>query len=853
MKRITRWTFCFASCVCGLTAASRAAVPTTTPAAGLRESVHATHAFIDARVVVSPTAVLEKATLVVRDGVVVACAADAQPPADARVWKCSGKTIYPAFIDACAELSAEASRLGQPEKQGAAYWNTHVVPQTNADVRYTPDAAANEKLRSQGIAVRLVAPSAGVVKGASALVLAGDEPGGRSIVRAPVAMHLMLTPAQRKVGHYPMSPMGAMTLVRQAFYDARWYAEAWRTFDSRPGTPRPERNDALAALQPVLKGDLPVMIQTGDELYFVRAKQVADEFGLRLIVRGSGREYRRLDAIKAAGVPVVLPLNFPKPPRVMTPEAALAVSLDRLMHWDFAPENPARLDAAGVKIAFMSHGLADTGDFLAGVRKAVAGGLPREAALRALTTTPAEMFGVAERLGTLTVGKQANLFICEGDIFDDGVAIRETWVDGRRYEVEPVPDCDLSGVWQAEVLLADGGRETLLIELSGKPNPLAGKVKRGEREAKLARPVCDAWQFSAHFAGEPLDWPGAVQISATVCGAGVWAEGDTATEPTWLGAIVWADGSRSKLTARRPEKVAAATPPATAPDEKTPREQPKSAMFAVNYPLGAYGIDAPPERVKLVAFQHATVWTCGPAGVVNDATVIIADGKIAAIGEVAALPDDAVVLDLRGKHITPGIVDCHSHVATDGGINEESQTITAEVRVGDFIDQNDVNIYRQLAGGVTTSNILHGSANTIGGQNQVIKFRWGATAAEMKFAGAPPSIKFALGENVKQSNWGDDFETRYPQTRMGVEQLVRDAFRAARDYRRRQQQWQAQPAGLPPRIDLELQALAEVLEGKRLIHCHCYRQDEVLALLRTCEDFGVKIATLQHVLEGYKM
>lgn len=824
-------------------AALLAAAPSTVPAAGLREGSHSAHAFTDARIVVAPGQVIERGTLVVRDGVVVACGDNVDPPADARLWKLPGKTIYPAFIDACAELSAEASKLGPSEKHGAAYWNTHVVPQTSADARYTLDAETNKKLRSQGIAVRLVAPSVGVIKGTSALVLAGDESGSRSIVKPQVALHLMLTPTQRTIGVYPMSPMGATALVRQAFYDARWYAEAWKAFDEKSGLPRPERNDALAALQPFARGELPVMIQAADELYFVRAKQVADEFGLRLIVRGSGREYRRLDAVKAAGLPVVLPLNFPKPPRVMTPESALSVSLEKLMHWDIAPENPSRLDAAGARIAFMSQGLDDIGSFLAGVRKAVNRGLSRDAALRALTTTPAELFGATNRLGTLEAGKQANFLVCTGDVFDDKTKVCETWVDGRRYEVETAPWADLRGGWQLELSKSDGGSETIALEINGEPGKLTGKVKRGDREASLTRAVLESAQFSANFQAEPLGWPGIVQLSATVSSLN---EGEARGDGLWLGAAVWADGSRSTLRGRRTgdlptEAVRAAT------------DKPKTALFPVNYPLGAYGIAAAPERPKAVAFQHATIWTCGPAGVIQDGTLVIAEGKIAAVGANASIPEGAVVVDLSRKHLTPGIVDCHSHVATDGGINEESQTITAEVRVGDFIDQNDINIYRQLAGGVTTSNILHGSANTIGGQNQIIKFRWGALAGEMKFAQSPPGIKFALGENVKQSNWGDDFDARYPQTRMGVEQLVRDAFRAARDYRRRQQEWLEKAEGLPPRTDLELEAIAEVLEGKRFVHCHCYRQDEVLAFLRTCEEFGVKVCTLQHILEGYKL
>ncbi len=208
---------------------------------------------------------------------------------------------------------------------------------------------------------------------------------------------------------------------------------------------------------------------------------------------------------------------------------------------------------------------------------------------------------------------------------------------------------------------------------------------------------------------------------------------------------------------------------------------------------------------------------------------------------------------MQGKHVTPGLIDCHSHIATDGGVNESGQTVTAEVRIGDFVDSEDINIYRHLAGGVTTINILHGSANTIGGQNQVIKLRWGALPDAMRFAEAPAGIKFALGENVKQSNWGDRFTQRYPQTRMGVEQLLRSTFEAAREYSQRWAEYRRRQQGPPPRVDLELEAVAEVLRGERLVHCHSYRQDEILALLRICEEFGVRVATLQHILEGYKV
>ena len=276
-------------------------------------------------------------------------------------------------------------------------------------------------------------------------------------------------------------------------------------------------------------------------------------------------------------------------------------------------------------------------------------------------------------------------------------------------------------------------------------------------------------------------------------------------------------------------------------------------MFAVNYPLGDFGRAAPPDQPKLVAFRNATLWTCGKDGTIEGATLVIGEGKIVAAGKEVAIPEGAVVVDLAGKHVSPGIIDCHSHSATDSGINESSQAITAEVRIGDLIDPDDVTIYRQLAGGVTSANVLHGSANPIGGQNQVVKFRWGTTGEAMKFREAPPGIKFALGENVKQSNWGDRYTTRYPQTRMGVEQLIRDAFAAAIDYQKAWDRWNQDHAGLPPRHDLELEALAEIVQGKRWIHCHSYRQDEILALIRVCDDYKITIGSLQHILEGYKV
>lgn len=838
-----------------LATATSAAEPTTTPPIGLRENTPRIHALVGGKLIVAPGKTVEVGTIVLRDGLISAVGPQVPAPAEAIVWDVSGKTLYPAFIDSYAELPKDtnsASAIPQP-----GYWNSRVTPERRADAAFKPDAETNKKLRSQGIAVRLAVPAEGIIKGVSALVTTSDVDRQYATVKNQVALHVTLTtPFSHGSEDYPTSPMGALTLVRQAFYDADWYGKAWAAYRAKPGLPRPEQNAALEAMQPYLDGKGIVVIEASDELYFLRAHRMAAEFKLNAIVRGSGDEFRRLDAIRATAMPIILPVSFPKPPNVATPEAAKGVTLERLMQWDLAPENPARLVAAGVSVSFSTHGLKDPTGFLAAARKAVERGLSREAALAALTVAPARMFGVEDRLGTLEVGKAANLLVVEGELFDKEAKLHETWVEGRRYEVTQMPWADPRGAWQVQLQKPDGGSESILIHLTGDPGKLSGKVVRGEKEVKCTHVSLDGQQLSLTFKGEPLGWTGVLQVSATVSAHGTPQA--SAKASAWMGELVWADGAKSPCEAKPAEGIASnGKPDKPEPDENEksdakPAKPPKEALYQVNYPLGAFGTATLPERPDAMVFQNATVWTSSADGVLEGASVLVEKGKITAVGKQIAIPGEAVVVDLKGKHLTPGIIDCHSHIATDGGINEMGQTITAEVRIADFIDPNDVNLYRQLAGGVTVANILHGSANTIGGQNQVIKFRWGALPEEMKFAQSPPGIKFALGENVKQSNWGTR-HTRYPQSRMGVEQLVRDAFRAAQDYRRRWDAWRNEPSGLPPRVDLELAALDEVLQGKRLVHCHAYRQDEMLALLRICEEFGVRIATFQHVLEGYKI
>lgn len=880
----------------------------TLPVEGLRQNPPKVHVLTGAKIVISPDQTLDKGTVVIRDGMIERVGPDVLPPADARIWDMSGRTIYPALIEAYSEIKTNTPNATRSK---TSYWNTSVQPEWSATQHYEVNGELNKKLRSQGIAARLIAPSEGVIKGRSALVTTADTRMPDAVIQANVALHLRLTVKRQSHGkqEYPSSPMGAVALARQAMHDSLWYRQAQATYQSNR-LPPPEHNDSLEVLKEYFNGQQLVIIDAPDEQYFLRADRFAHEFSLRAVMRSSGHEYRQLAAVSDSARTVIVPVRTVKAPDVSSPETAIDVTLEDLMHWDLAPENPGRLASQGVPIALTGHGLKDPANFLDKVRTAVHRGLSPNDALRAMTTLPAELFGIGNRLGKLETGYLANLLVTDGDLFADKTRVLQTWIEGQAYNVN-TPIVDPRRVWK--VVLAPPGAETttLWLKISGDRQKLQGSFHNHPVRANQFESVKDTDQNKDDLHavnkqnGEAQDrvqkddhstrLEGLQQhdalLTATFNGKTFGIDGvarlSTLTlerpnqSPALEGEVTWPDGQKTRLTGE-PSVNVDLPPPAnqannTQPVDTTVQEgtqepvtdpskdlvatnhQPEHlkkdavASFPVNFPLGACGRHQPPEQPKFILFQGATVWTCGKLGTLNETSVLVEKGTIKAVGKNLVVPPDTMIVDTHGLHLTPGIIDCHSHMATDGGINEASQAITAEVRIGDFIDARDIAIYRQLAGGVTTANILHGSANPIGGQNQVIKLRWGMLPEELKFHEAPPGIKFALGENVKQSNWGDDFTTRYPQTRMGVEQIIRDALHAALDYRHRWQRWQQHATGLPPRKDLELEALAEIIEGKRWIHCHSYRQDEILALLRTLEDFGIRIGTLQHILEGYKV
>ncbi|WP_254512642.1 amidohydrolase family protein [Anatilimnocola floriformis] len=837
-----------------VTGATFAAPPQIEPVAGLRERTPRVQAIVNARVVQRPGKVIENGRVLIRDGVIVAVGEKIDLPPEARVWDLQGKTVYPGFVDAFTEQQIPADKL----PSAARHWSKRITPELELAAFYQPEEALHTKYRAQGITARLVAPAGGIIKGQSALVLNGGV-NRPTIVHGKVAQHIRLTvPFGVERDEYPNSPMGAVALARQTMLDAQWYRQASTAAAANTLLPRLDANRSLDALLPAIDGTQLVIADASDEQFLLRADAFAREFGLKLAIRGIGREYRLLELVKKTGRTIIVPVSFPQPPNVDTLAASLDVSLEQLMHWDLAPENPARLVGAGVPIALTTYGLTNTADFLSNVRRAVQRGLSADAALQALTLTPAELLGAEKSLGSIEPGKLACLVVADGDLFATKTKLLETWVEGQRYELQDAARVDIRGRWQLEFSDKPGKFSRVHLALSGTAEKPSGKWSLNEELEKAdkltALKMHDAVvEFS--FDGKPLDLAGVARAS------GVVAAGKE-NELRISGEVIWADGSHSKLTGKRTspfrEGEAPAEPKGDKKEEESDKEKPKDktdspAVSQVNFPLGDFGLKEIPEQHEMVAIKNATIWTAADPPVIENGVLLIRAGKIVAVGKEQEIPEGITVIDAKGKHISPGIIDCHSHMATDGGVNEAGQSITAEVRIGDFVDANDITIYRQLAGGVTAANILHGSANTIGGQNQVIKLRWGSSYEGLRFREAPAGIKFALGENVKQSNWGEKYTKRYPQSRMGVEQILQDAMVSAKDYRRRLQLWKQNHEGLPPRRDLELDALVEVIEGTRLIHCHSYRQDEILALLQVCEQHGVQVATLQHILEGYKV
>ena len=801
----------------------------TEPVTGMRDNGTGFHALVGARVVTAPGQVLDNATVVIRNGLIQEVGRNVQTPAGARVWDLVGHTVYPGFIDAHADL--ETDEVPGGGDVGATHWNPQVRAWFSTTMNFQDDADRRAALRSQGFGTALFVPQHGIFRGTASVVNLGDVGVRERVLRPDLAQSVGFQRSLQLGGSYPNSSMGTIALMKQTFMDADWYIRAWGAYESsgRAFLP-PETSQALAALENVVQGNQPVLFETTSEEEYLRAYKLAADFGVDSWFRGSGQEYRIIDVLRGRTEPLIIPLDFPDAPDVDDPEAALNATLADLRHWYLAPTSPGQLAGAGVPFAITSDGLASLNEFLPNLRMAVARGLSSADALAALTTTPAGWLGIERTHGTIESGKIANLVVSEGDLFTEEATVRDVWVHGQVYAVTRPAQIDPRGTWR--IASDDDWGFEAILRLEGPLNSLRGSIDvAGPDGASIdltsADAVAETGRIEVRFPGEDLGYEGIALLTGSVQGDEFygWTSLPNGADPAFRGTRTGAYEGEARGT------VAMEVPEIDLPFIR---------------PMMEYGRSAIPEQPAAVVVRNAIVWTQGSQGRMENADLLVQAGKVVEVGLDLDAPRGAVEIDATGKHVTPGLIDPHIHSGVSS-VNESGFAIVPEVQMGDVVTHNNIWMYRQLAGGLTTAHIKHGSANPIGGENVFVKLRWGSLPEDLKLENAPRTVKFALGENPKRR------QQRYPDTRMGTQEIIRDHFLAARDYEREWQRWEASGEGIPPRHDLRMEAILDILNQELLISSHGYRADEFLALVRLAEEFGFRVQTLQHGIEAYKI
>lgn len=801
----------------------------TFPVNDVQDTRTQAYAFTNATIYTGSGAPTEGATLLVRDGKVQAIGKGLTIPKGYKSVDLDGKFIYPSFVDMYTNYGmpeAERSRGGfggaeqiQSNTQGAYNSNEAVKSEFNAAEVFAVNNKEAKTMRELGFGSVLTFRSDGLARGTSSMVTLGDDTENEVMLKPITAAHYSFNKGSSRQ-NYPSSAMGYISLLKQTYLDAEWY----NSFAVKPFTDL--SLDAWLKTQ-----DMPQIFEANSWLNILRADKLGDEFGVQYIMKSGGDSYQRLDEVKASGAVLIVPVNFPDAYDVDDPIDAYKVSLENMKHWELAPANLAKLEKAGITFALTTDDLRKKDKFLDNLRKAISYGLSEGAALKALTSTPATLLGVSDMVGSLKSGMLANFIITSGNIFEEGTSIYENWIQGKRFKISDMSAPDISGKYVLAV--ADASYD---LEISGKPGKPQAKLMLNDTTEVKVNFTLEDEMISMNFAPDAKEKSGGM-ISLTgwlsdknLAGTGQLADG------SW---IDW----KANFAEPLPQKKMTS-------NKEGGAEMPE--LGDITYPFVAYGNKEIPKQ-ETILIKNATVWTMEADGVLENTDVLLQNGKIAQIGKNLSARG-AKVIDGTGKHLSPGIIDEHSHIAATS-INDRA-TNSGMVRIEDVVDSEDQEIYRALSGGVTALQILHGSANPIGGQSALIKLRWGHAPEAMKIDGADGFIKFALGENVKRSR--SDNSIRYPQTRMGVEQVYVDAFQSALDYEKKHKAYAAMSSAEKakaekPRKDLAMETMLEIIHGERFISCHSYVQSEINMLMKVAERFGFRINTFTHILEGYKV
>ena len=815
---------------------------TTFPVNGAPNPMHTIYAFTNCTLHVDADNTIINATLLIQDGKVLRAGEKLEVPKDAITTDLKGKHIYPAFIDLYSDYGMpELKRHDYTDapKKGAYGWNQAVKSELEAQKLFLHNQQKADELRKQGFGAVLTVQKDGIVRGSGALVNLNDTKENESVIKDKAAAFYSLNKGTSPQD-YPSSLMGAVALLRQTYYDAAWY---------KTNATKTEYNISLDAFNKLQ--ELPSIFEGNDKYNDLRGKKIADEFKTKYIIKGGGNEYQRLFDIQATYSKYIIPVNFPDAIDIEDPYDAEQASLTDLKHWEMAPANLAMLEKNYVQFCITSADLKDKSAFLKNVRKAIKYGLSEKTALRALTYNPANFIGVQDKIGSLKQGMYANFFISSKSIFEDDATVFETWSNGDKHLYNDLSLPDITGSYQLQY-----NSNNYKITVNKDQDNYNGLVQLKDSLKAKANIVFKNNLLTLSF---PYDSTFTLRLSGNY----------NETAKSFSGSGQMTDGSWVDFKMNYVNIVDTAKPKTT-----IPKPTPKIDYGKVYYPFMAYGEPLEDseglikdtwqklkKRYDAVLIKNATIWTNETDSILKEQDVYVVDGKIVRIAPNIDAPRTAFakVIDAKGMHLTPGIIDEHSHIALFS-VNEGADASSAEVRMGDVINPDDINIYRQLSGGVTTAQLLHGSANPIGGQSCIIKLRWGKNPEEFKYEKAPGFIKFALGENVKHSNGLNPDQVRFPQTRMGVEQLYYDYFTRATAYKKQMEAFgKLSPkeiekgSAISPRKDLDLDALAEILDGKRFITCHSYVQSEVNMLMHVADSMKFKVNTFTHILEGYKV
>ena len=781
-------------------------------------------AFTNAKIFVTPTQVIEKGTLIIQNGKVIGAGVDLQIPKNCKIVNLEGKYVYPSFIDIYTSFGIEKPKKSTTSdgdsydtKRIGYYWNESIKSEVNAFENFNYDQTKAEEFLKAGFGVVGTHVQDGVARGSGTLIALNNSDKSLRLLSNKISNHFGFTRSVTTNQSYPSSLMGMMALLRQMYLDMNWYKNG----NSKT------KDASLEAL--INNQNLVQIFTTEDKLNSIRAAKIAKEFRLNYVLKGGGNEFERIDEIKNTNSKFIIPINFPEAYDVSNSFLSDQIDLSDLRFWNQAPTNLKVLSDNNVVFALTTDKLKKTEDFRVNLLKAIKYGFDKTKALEALTTIPASIMGKSNEIGSLNKGNFANFVITSGAIFDEKTVLYENWVQGNKFVVNDMTTIDIRGNYDLTI-----DTNTYKWKIDGEiatPKSEITDVNSKKINSKIT--IAANWITASMKSNDSINdrfsrLSGYIENAQKLSGKAILANGKE---------VKWA---------------AIKTAPFLVVKDSSKADKP-NLVLPVTFPNIAYGNNKKPSQ-QTILFKNATVWTNEKEGILVDTDVLVKEGKIAAIGKNIE-DSNAVKIDAKGKHLTSGIIDEHSHIAISKGVNEGGHNSSAEVTIQDVVNSEDINIYRDLAGGVTTSQLLHGSANPIGGCSAIVKWKWGLSADEMLYKNQPKFIKFALGENVKQSNMSRS-SNRFPQSRMGVEQVFTDYFQRAKEYDLTWKAYNSNPKkekSNAPRVDLELQNIAEIINKERFITCHSYVQSEILMMMNVAEKFNFRVNTFTHILEGYKV